>query len=153
MRLYLRDGVAQSSCRSCANSSNVLCEKAEAHADTVMPGYTHLQRAQPITFAHHLMAYAQMFLRDMRRTARLRQSAYGRHARLAPARLAGTTYPLDREMTAEAARLLRRDRRTASTAYADRDFCAGARRGAFRIVMVHLSRFSEEIILWCSLGV
>ena len=102
---------------------NVLCDQAEEYADTVMPGYTHLQRAQPITFGHHLMAYAEMFLRDIGRM----QDALKRMdvCPLGSGALAGTTYPLDRDFCAEIA-------------------------AAISLAMVHLSRFSEEIILWCS---
>lgn len=93
---------------------NVLCDQAEEYADTVMPGYTHLQRAQPITFGHHLMAYAEMFLRDIGRM----QDALKRMdvCPLGSGALAGTTYPLDRDLTAKLARLLRREPATASTA-------------------------------------
>ena len=117
---------------------NVLCDQAEEYADTVMPGYTHLQRAQPITFGHHLMAYAEMFLRDIGRM----QDALKRMdvCPLGSGALAGTTYPLDRDLTAK---LL------GFSGVADRDFCAEI-AAAISLAMVHLSRFSEEIILWCS---
>ena len=124
----------------------VLKNKAEEYSAAVMPGYTHLQRAQPITFGYHLSAYVEMFLRDMDRLAdakrRMNSSPLGSGA------LAGTTYPIDRQMTAEA---LGFDSFTKNTldGVADRDFCLEL-AGALAIVMVHLSRFSEEIILWCS---
>ena len=111
-----------------------------------MPGYTHLQRAQPITFGHHLLAYAEMFLRDVGRIqdakARMDELPLGAGA------LAGTTYPLDRELTA---RLLGFARVTQNSldSVADRDFCVEL-ASAISLCMVHLSRFSEEIILWCS---
>ena len=113
---------------------NVLCDQAEEYADTVMPGYTHLQRAQPITFGHHLMAYAEMFLRDIGRM----QDALKRMdvCPLGSGALAGTTYPLDRDLTAKLLGF-------------SRDFCAEI-AAAISLAMVHLSRFSEEIILWCS---
>ncbi len=124
----------------------VLKNKAEEYSTAVMPGYTHLQRAQPITFGYHLSAYVEMFLRDKDRLAdakrRMNSSPLGSGA------LAGTTYPIDRQMTAEA---LGFDSFTKNTldGVADRDFCLEL-AGALAIVMVHLSRFSEEIILWCS---
>ena len=120
--------------------------KAEEYYDTIMPGYTHLQRAQPITFGHHLMAYTQMFLRDYDRlcdcTKRMNMSPIGCCA------LAGTTYETDRRF--EAAQL-GFDGICANSldGVSDRDFCAEL-LAALSIVMVHLSRFSEEIILWSS---
>ena len=124
----------------------VLCDKAEEGSNMVMPGYTHLQRAQPITFGHHLMAYAEMFLRDMGRLQdakkRMNIMPLGRGA------LAGTTYPIDRFRTAE---LLGFDApcRNSLDGVADRDFCAEI-ASAVSLAMVHLSRFSEELVLWCS---
>ena len=126
--------------------ARVLCEIAEQHTETVMPGYTHLQRAQPVTLAHHLMAYVQMLLRDMGRLsdamARMDEMPLGSGA------LAGTTYPLDREMVAQE---LGMAGITANSmdAVSDRDFVLEL-CGALSILMMHLSRFSEEIILWCS---
>ena len=124
----------------------VLCQKALEHRGDVMPGYTHLQRAQPITFGHHLLAYAEMFLRDVSRLddAERRMDVLP----LGSCALAGTTYPLNREMTA---RLLGFSRVSQNSldGVADRDFCVEL-AGAISLAMVHLSRFSEEIILWCS---
>jgi len=111
-----------------------------------MPGYTHLQRAQPITFGHHLMAYAEMFLRDLGRlqdaVKRMNVNPLGSGA------LASTTYPIDRTVTT---RLLgfSDTMRNSLDGVSDRDFCMEL-AAALSIVMVHLSRFSEEIILWCS---
>jgi len=128
------------------NLITVLCEKAAQHKATIMPGYTHLQRAQPITFGHHLMAYAMMFLRDIERLQdgqkRLNISPLGSCA------LAGTTYDIDRELSAG---LLAMDGVAANSldAVADRDFCLEL-AGALAIIMMHLSRFAEEIILWAS---
>ena len=123
-----------------------LCQKALEHRGDVMPGYTHLQRAQPITFGHHLLAYAEMFLRDIGRLddAERRMDVLP----LGSCALAGTTYPLDREMTA---RLLGFSgvSQNSLDGVADRDFCVEL-AGAISLAMVHLSRFSEEIILWCS---
>ena len=111
-----------------------------------MPGYTHMQRAQPVTFGHHLLAYAEMFQRDLSRLEdtekRMDECPLGSGA------LAGTTYPLNREMTAS---LLGFDRVTNNSldGVSDRDFCMEL-AADIAIAMVHLSRFSEEIILWCS---
>ncbi len=124
----------------------VLCSKAEAHAAAIMPGYTHLQRAQPITFGHHLMAYAEMFLRDLGRLddalRRLDVSPLGSGA------LAATTYPLDRQAVADTLRMSGVTHNSLD-GVSDRDFCVEL-AAALSLVMVHLSRFSEEIILWCS---
>lgn len=145
IRLYLRDETEEIK-SLLKNMINVLCDIAEKHTDTVMPGYTHLQRAQPITFAHHIMAYAQMFLRDIDRLndveKRMNQCPLGSGA------LAGTTYPIDRDFTAE---LLRFSSATVNSldGVSDRDFCIEL-ASAISLIMTHLSRFSEEIILWCS---
>ena len=125
---------------------SAVTEKAEVYCDTIMPGYTHLQRAQPITFGHHLMAYAMMLLRDLDRLAdcrkRMNQSPIGCCA------LAGTTYNTDRHFEAEK---LGFDGicRNSLDGVSDRDFCVEL-MSAFSILMMHLSRFSEEIILWSS---
>ncbi len=145
IRLYLR-GAVQPIREQLHDLIRVLCDKAEAHAHTIMPGYTHLQRAQPITFGHHLMAYAEMFLRDISRlddaVKRMNVSPLGSSA------LAGTTYPLDRETVAHT---LEMDGITHNSldGVSDRDFCVEL-AAALSLMMVHLSRFSEEIILWCS---
>ncbi|MBR5015994.1 MAG: argininosuccinate lyase, partial [Clostridia bacterium] len=124
----------------------VLDKKATENDDTVMPGYTHLQRAQPVVFGNNLRANAEMFKRDLGRLAdakkRMNFSPLGAGA------LAGTTYNINREMTAEA---LGFDGVCENTldAVSDRDFCIEL-VNALSLVMVHLSRFSEEIILWCS---
>ena len=123
----------------------ILCQ-AKQHTATIMPGYTHLQRAQPITFAHHLLAYGMMFTRDMDRirdaVKRMNYNPLGSCA------LAGTTYDTDRYMTAKA---LGFDGITLNSidGVSDRDFCVEL-LSAFATVMMHLSRFSEEIILWSS---
>ncbi len=120
--------------------------KAEEYCDAIMPGYTHLQRAQPITFGHHLMAYAMMLLRDLERLSdcrrRMNRSPIGCCA------LAGTTYDTDRNFEAEK---LGFDGICLNSldGVSDRDFCAEL-MGALSILMMHLSRFSEEIILWSS---
>ena len=124
----------------------VLGEKAEEYSETVMPGYTHLQRAQPIVFGHQLLAYAEMFLRDIDRITdcrkRMNVSPLGSSA------LAGTTYPLDREMVAKELGMAGVTRNSLD-GVSDRDFVLEL-ASAMSIVMVHLSRFSEEIILWSS---
>ena len=124
----------------------VLCDKAEENKTTIMPGYTHLQRAQPITFGHHLMAYASMLLRDIDRLADCKKRM--NVLPLGSGALAGTTYPLDRRMVAD---LLGFDDVSANSldGVSDRDFCIEL-ASALSLVMVHLSRFSEEIIMWCS---
>ncbi|MBR3438808.1 MAG: argininosuccinate lyase [Clostridia bacterium] len=123
-----------------------LDSKAEEYKDAIMPGYTHLQRAQPITFKAHLGAYVEMLKRDLGRLedARKRMNI----SPLGSGALAGTTYPIDRAMTAE---LLGFDGYTKSTldGVSDRDFCIEF-ASALSIIMVHLSRLSEEIVLWCS---
>ena len=124
----------------------VLCNKAEENTDTIMPGYTHLQRAQPITFGHHLMAYASMLCRDLDRLEDVKKRM--NVLPLGSGALAGTTYPLDRNMVAE---LLGFDDVSLNSldGVSDRDFCIEL-AGALSLIMVHLSRFSEEIIMWCS---
>ncbi|MBE6781407.1 MAG: argininosuccinate lyase [Ruminococcaceae bacterium] len=124
----------------------VILEKAETYKATVMPGYTHLQRAQPITFGHHLMAYAQMFLRDISRVEdaaeRMNYSPLGACA------LAGTTYPTDRIAVAKALGM-NGICENSLDAVSDRDFAVEL-ANACSLIMMHLSRFSEEIILWSS---
>lgn len=145
VRLYLRDeieeikGLVLKLCKT-------LCNLAKKHTETVMPGYTHLQRAQPVTFAHHLMAYVQMLLRDY---ARLVDTA-GRmnECPLGSCALAGTTYKIDRHMTAEALGF-DRPMENSLDGVSDRDSCVEL-ACAISLIMTHLSRFSEEIILWCS---
>ena len=124
----------------------VLCEKAEKYSDAVMPGYTHLQRAQPITFGHHLWAYAEMLLRDRDRLkdAKARMN----YCPLGSCALAGTTYNIDRNMTSEALGFTA-PMSNSLDGVSDRDFCMEL-ASVLSILMVHLSRFSEEIILWCS---
>ena len=145
IRLYLKDEITEIS-RLIKALVTAVTDKAEAYADAIMPGYTHLQRAQPITFGHHLMAYAMMLLRDLDRLAdckkRMNMSPIGCCA------LAGTTYPTDRNFEAEK---LGFDGicQNSLDGVSDRDFCAEL-MSALSILMVHLSRFSEELILWSS---
>ena len=145
IRLYLRDEIQE--IKSLTKTLiEALCDMAAQHTETIMPGYTHLQRAQPITFGHHLMAYANMFWRDLGRLSdtakRMNQNPLGSGA------LAATTYPIDREMTSA---LLGFDGPTANSldGVSDRDFCIEL-AAAIATIMLHLSRFSEEIILWSS---
>lgn len=123
-----------------------LADLAEKNLTTVMPGYTHLQRAQPITFAHHIMAYAQMLLRDLDRL----KDTYKRTniMPLGSGALASTTYPINRQRVCD---LLGFDEITQNSldGVSDRDFCIEL-ASAISILMMHLSRFSEEIVLWCS---
>ena len=145
IKLYLRDEIAEISALV-KKLAVTLCNMAEKHLDTVMPGYTHLQRAQPVTLAHHLMAYANMLIRDL---GRLRDTAERmNYCPLGSCALAGTTYPIDRHMTSEAlgftAPVL-----NSLDGVSDRDFCVEL-ACAISLIMTHLSRFSEEIIMWCS---
>jgi argininosuccinate lyase len=121
-----------------------LLAKAEAHAETLMPGFTHLQPAQPVTFGHHLMAYVEMFGRDASRFADAR--ARMNESPLGAAALAGSPFPIDRHMTAEA---LGFDRPTANSldSVSDRDFALEA-LAAGSICALHLSRLAEEIVIW-----
>ncbi len=145
VRLYLRGKTDELQAELSALVETLL-SLAKEHRDTIMPGYTHLQRAQPITFGHHLMAYAMMFLRDMDRLndcrRRMNRSPLGSCA------LAGTTFPIDRLYTAE---LLGFDGvcENSLDGVSDRDFILEL-SSDLSILMAHLSRFSEEIILWCS---
>lgn len=126
--------------------TETMCRKALEYKDAVMPGYTHMQRAQPVTFGHHLMAYAEMFLRD---AGRLQDAAKRMdYCPLGSCALAGTTYPLNRERTAELLGFAGPTQNSLD-GVSDRDFCLEL-SSAIAICMVHLSRLSEEIILWCS---
>ena len=132
--------------RMCLDLERVLVKKAQANLETVMPGYTHLQRAQPTTFAHYMMAYANMFRRDVTRLEdcleRMDECPLGAGA------LATSTYPVDRFQTA-AALGFAKPTDNSMDSVSDRDFAIEF-LSACSILMMHLSRFSEEIILWCS---
>lgn len=145
IRLYLRDK-SEEVVSLIKTLVEVIADKAEECADVIAPGYTHLQRAQPISFGHHLLAYAQMLLRDIGRV----QDAVKRmnYSPLGSCALAGTTYSTDRAFVAEA---LQFDGITENSidGVSDRDFCVEL-MSAFSLLMTHLSRFSEEIILWSS---
>jgi len=145
IRLYLRDEIA-AIMMQLERLQTALLDKAEQEADTIMPGFTHLQVAQPVTFGHHMMAWFEMLARDKERlhdcVKRINVMPLGAAA------LAGTSYPIDRFMTAE---LLGFSRPTNNSldSVSDRDFaiefCAAA-----SLIMLHLSRFSEELVLWAS---
>lgn len=145
IRLHLRD-----QCREIKalllSYIDVLTNQAAQHLETVMPGYTHMQRAQPITFAHHLMAYVQMALRDVQR---IEQTCERMNVMpLGSGALAGTTYPIDRQLVKD---LLGFSAVSANSldGVSDRDFCIELAND-IALIMMHLSRLSEEIILWCS---
>lgn len=125
---------------------NSLCEKAKENTATIMPGYTHLQAAQPVTFAHHLMAYAMMGLRDLERLEdakrRINESPLGACA------LAGTTYPIDREFTARELGF-ESVMQNSMDAVSDRDYILEL-QSVLSIIAIHLSRLSEELIIWSS---
>src|SRR5262245_152528 len=123
-----------------------LVELAAQHADTVMPGFTHMQVAQPVSFAHHLLAYVEMFARDAERLADMRRRV--NRLPLGSAALAGTSYALDRERVA---RTLGFDGvcQNSLDAVSDRDFAIEF-AGFASIVMIHVSRLAEEIVLWMS---
>jgi argininosuccinate lyase len=125
---------------------SALARKAEVYADAVMPGFTHLQSAQPVTFGHHLLAYVEMLARDRGRFADARRRL--NECPLGAAALAGTAFPIDRQATAAA---LGFDRPAANSldAVSDRDFALETLAAA-SIAAVHLSRFAEEIVLWCT---
>lgn len=145
IKLYLRDEITEISALV-KKLAVTLCDMAEKHLDTVMPGYTHLQRAQPVTLAHHLMAYANMLTRDL---GRLNDTAKRmNYCPLGSCALAGTTYPIDRHMTSEAL-MFTAPVLNSLDGVSDRDFCIEL-ACAVSILMTHLSRFSEEIIMWCS---
>src|SRR6266705_100436 len=145
LRLWVRatiDSVDQ----ALAGYQRALAEKALEHAATVMPGFTHLQVAQPVTFGHHLLAYVEMAARDRGRFADARKR--GNFSPLGAAALAGTAFPIDR---AAAAKALGCDRPMANSldAVSDRDFVLETLSAA-SITAVHLSRFAEEIVVWTS---
>jgi len=144
-RLWVRDAIDGLD-RQMRELQEALAEKALAHASSVMPGFTHMQSAQPVTFGHHLLAYVEMLSRDRSRLrdarARLNESPLGAAA------LAGTSFPIDRHATAKA---LGFDRPTANSldSVSDRDFVLETLSAA-AICAIHLSRFAEEIVLWAT---
>jgi argininosuccinate lyase len=144
-RLWVRDTIDDIDVHLVAYQM-ALAERALAHAETVMPGFTHLQTAQPVTFGHHLLAYVEMAARDRGRFADARRRL--NESPLGAAALAGTSFPLDRRMTAKS---LGFDRAAANSldAVSDRDFVLETLAAA-AIAQVHLSRFAEEIVMWTS---
>jgi len=145
IRLYLRSEITQI-LGQLTRLQTAILDLAEQHADTIMPGFTHLQVAQPITFGHHLMAWFEMLSRDRERL----EDCYKRVniMPLGSAALAGTSYPIDRQMTSD---LLGFSRPSANSldSVSDRDFAIEF-TAAGSLIMMHLSRFSEELILWSS---
>src|SRR5262245_61513748 len=144
-KLYVREAIDTLDA-ALGHYQRALAEQAQAYADTVMPGFTHLQSAQPVTFGHHLLAYVEMAARDRGRfmdaRVRLNESPLGAGA------LAGTSFDLDREMTAKALGF-ERPMANSLDAVSDRDFVLETLSAA-AITAVHLSRFAEEIVIWCS---
>lgn len=146
LRMYLRTEIDFIAGGLLRDLIETLCDLAKDNSDAIMPGYTHLQRAQPITFGHHLMAYATMFTRDFDRLNacfwRMNESPLGSGA------LAGTTYPIDRILTAEQLGF-NRPMINSLDGVSDRDYVIEL-ANCCAMLMMHLSRFSEEIILWTS---
>lgn len=145
MHLYLKEQLGHV-LDKLANLNSVLLGLAEKHVETIMPGYTHLQHAQPISFAHHLMAYYNMFQRDSERFA-----FNLKHTDLSPlgaAALAGTTFPIDRQLSSDLLGF-QQPYTNSLDAVSDRDFILEFLSNA-SILMMHMSRFCEEIINWCS---
>ncbi|MBP3379895.1 MAG: argininosuccinate lyase [Ruminococcus sp.] len=145
LRLYLRDEISEIS-GMVAELIKTIIGIAKEHTETVMPGYTHLQRAQPITFAHHLMAYVWMLLRDLDRLGDVNKRM--NYCPLGCGALAGTTYKTNRQQTAELLGFAA-PMENSLDGVSDRDYCVEL-NCALSLLMTHLSRFSEEIILWCS---
>ena len=145
LRLWVRDAIDAIDA-ALAGLQRALADKALAEADTVMPGYTHLQTAQPVTLGHHLLAYVEMLARDRGRFADARRRL--NESPLGAAALAGTSFPIDRDMTAAE---LGFDRPAANSldAVSDRDFVLEA-LAAGSIAAVHLSRLAEEMVVWSS---
>ncbi len=144
-RLYIRD-VCDHLDGQLHNLQLALATKAETHAATIMPGFTHLQVAQPVTFGHHLLAYVEMLARDRSRIADARKRM--NESPLGAAALAGTSFPIDRNMTAKELGF-DRPMRNSLDAVADRDFVLEL-LAASTIAAMHLSRLAEEIVIWCS---
>ena len=145
LRLWLRKEIGEIRALT-AQVIRAICDKAQETRDAIVPGYTHLQRAQPIVFGHHLLAYGMMLERDLGRLADAAKRA--NVSPLGSGALAGTTYPIDRNMTAQA---LGMNGYTLNSidGVSDRDFVAET-CSAIALLMMHLSRLSEELILWCS---
>ena len=145
MRLYVKKKIMELH-GAILNLLSTLVDKAETHLDTIMPGYTHLQRAQPVTMGHYLMAYAEMLTRDVTRLEDCRNRMD--KCPLGACALAGTTYPIDRKRTAVALGFAGVAPNSLD-AVSDRDYCIEL-LSTLSILMTHLSRLSEEIVSWCS---
>ncbi len=145
LRLYVIEVIAQIK-RALLKVIDVLCDLANEHADTIVPGYTHLQRAQPVTFGHTMMAYANMFKRDVLRLENT--LAVMDECPLGAGALAGTTFDLDRDYSAKHLGFSKPNSNSID-AVSDRDFCLEF-LSDLSILMMHLSRLSEEMILWSS---
>ncbi len=146
-RLYVRDAIDHLD-GLLAGLQRALAEKALDHAATVMPGFTHLQPAQPVTFGHHCMAYVEMFARDRGRLADARKRL--NESPLGAAALAGTSFPIDREMTAKDLEF-DRPMQNSLDAVSDRDFALEVLAAA-SIAATHMSRMAEEIVVWSTPG-
>ncbi|MEO1160036.1 MAG: argininosuccinate lyase [Pseudomonadota bacterium] len=142
-KLYVRDCLDMFD-EQLLGLQRALVKKAQAHADAVMPGFTHLQTAQPVTFGHHLLAYVEMIARDRSRFADARRRL--NESPLGAAALAGTSFPIDRAMTAKALGFDRPTRNSLDSV-ADRDFVLETLAAA-SICAMHLSRFAEELVIW-----
>lgn len=145
LRLHLRDEIENIG-SILKEYLKILCEVADKNKETIMPGYTHLQAAQPITFAHHLMAYAMMGLRDLERLEDLKKRINS--SPLGACALAGTTYPIDREFTARELGF-ESVMQNSMDAVSDRDYILEL-QSVLSIIGIHLSRLSEELIIWSS---
>lgn len=145
LRLYLRDEIAEIS-ELVKTLIETIISIAKEHTETVMPGYTHLQRAQPITLAHHLMAYVQMLFRDLERLGDTAKRM--NYCPLGCGALAGTTYKTNRQQTSDLLGFTT-PMENSLDGVSDRDYCVEL-NCALSLLMTHLSRFSEEIIMWCS---
>ena len=145
MRLYVKKEIVAIK-KEIIDFMEALCESAKNNLETVMPGYTHLQRAQPVTFGHYMMAYANMMRRDV---IRLENCLEGMDDMpLGSGALASTTYPIDRDFVRQQLGFARVTNNSLD-GVSDRDYCVEL-TAALSILMMHLSRFSEEIISWCS---
>ena len=144
-RLWVRDAIDRTIV-SLKALQKALVDQADQHADTIMPGFTHLQTAQPVTFGHHCLAYVEMFDRDIGRFEDAKKRL--NECPLGAAALAGTSFPIDREMTAKALDF-DRPMRNSLDAVSDRDFAIETVQAA-ALCATHLSRLAEEIVVWCS---
>ncbi|MGN0986372.1 MAG: argininosuccinate lyase [Otoolea sp.] len=145
MRLYVKKEIVEIQ-KLVLAFMDALCESAKENLETVMPGYTHLQRAQPVTFGHYMMAYANMMKRDVKRLQNCLEGMDDMP--LGSGALASTTYPIDRDFVREQLGFARITDNSLD-GVSDRDYCVEL-CSALSILMMHLSRFSEEIIAWCS---